>query len=437
VENHCNITFTREIPLRYETDVFIAGGGPAGVAAALAAAYNGASVYLAEGLSCFGGAGTAGLVPAFMQFTNGVDFLAGGIGQKILNKLRAEGGNDPHKGISIKVEVLKRVYDELMLESGVNFTFHTQLIGVETEGGKISRVILSSKSGIFAAKAKIYIDCTGDGDLAAWAGAPFEKGNEEGVMMAGTLCSLWAGIEWDKVVRPDSRKLEEAFKDKIFTTEDRHLPGMWRTGETLGGGNIGHTFGVDGTDEVSLTKALIEGRRLIKEYERYYKEYLDGYSNMELVATGAILGIRETRRIMGDYVLNLNDFNNRASFDDEIGRYSYPVDIHAGKADKESYMKFHKEHTTLRYGKGESYGIPYRSLLVKGFSNLLTAGRCISTDRYMQSSIRVMPGCYITGQAAGTAAAIAAQKDTDTRGIDIRELQRKLVALGGFLPNFK
>ena len=158
---------------------------------------------------------------------------------------------------------------------------------------------------------------------------------------------------------------------------------------------------------------------------------------MELVATGAILGIRETRRIMGDYVLNLNDFNNRASFDDEIGRYSYPVDIHAGKADKESYMKFHKEHTTLRYGKGESYGIPYRSLLVKGFSNLLTAGRCISTDRYMQSSIRVMPGCYITGQAAGTAAAIAAQKDTDTRGIDIRELQRKLVALGGFLPNFK
>jgi len=437
MSNQKNIAFVRSIPVKYETDVFVAGGGPAGVAAALAAVSNGASVYLAESQDCFGGAGTAGLVPAFMEFTNGVDFLAAGIGEKIFNKLGADGGSDPNKRISIRVEVLKRVYDDLMAKSGVDFTFHTQLVAVEAANGNVSHVILSSKSGIFAAKAKIYIDCTGDGDLATWAGAPFEKGNANGIMMAGTLCSLWAGIEWDKVVKPDSRKLEEAFDMKIFTIEDRHLPGMWRTGERLGGGNIGHTYGVDGTDERSLTEALIKGRNLVKEYERYYKEFLDGYDKMELAATGSILGIRETRRIMGDYILNLADFNSRATFDDEIGRYSYPVDIHASKSGLESYKEFRKERESFRYKKGESYGIPYRSLLVKGLSNILTAGRCISTDRYMQSSIRVMPGCYITGQAAGAAAAIAVHDNTDTRGFDIYKLQKMLVSMGGYLPNFK
>jgi len=160
---------------------------------------------------------------------------------------------------------------------------------------------------------------------------------------------------------------------------------------------------------------------------------------MTLVATASLLGVRETRRILGDYVMTLDDFKKRAIFDDEIGRYSYPVDIHPNKNDIESYMRFRNEITNLRYKHGESYGIPYRALIPKDLDNVLVAGRCISTDRYMQSSVRVMPGCFITGQAAGTAASMLAKsngKET-AHDINIRSLQRKLKDIGAYLPNFK
>jgi hypothetical protein len=131
----------------------------------------------------------------------------------------------------------------------------------------------------------------------------------------------------------------------------------------------------------------------------------------------------------------VDDFKSLAVFEDEIGRYSYPIDIHIAKPDKESYDKFLAEFTTLRLGKGESYGIPYRILTPQGLKNVLVAGRCVSTDRGMQASIRVMPGCFITGQAAGVAAAMTLQANTTTRKIDITDLQRRLKALGAYLPN--
>ena len=430
------VVFQRDLEVRHEVDVLVVGGGPAGVAAAVSAARQGAKVFLAEATACLGGLGTSGMVPAFMQFTDGVNFLAGGIGEEILKKMWEYGGKIEGSEYSIKVEALKRVYDDIVTEAGVDFTLHTQMVAVDAEDGLVNYVVFAAKSGMFAVKAKIYIDGTGDGDLCAWAGAEYEKGDENGEMMAGTLCSLWANIDWDRVVRPDNRRLEEAIKDKIFTHEDRHLSGIWRTGKTLGGGNIGHTYDVDGTDERSLTKSLIWGRKSMTEFERYYKEYLDGYEEMELAATGAILGIRESRRILGDYVMVLDDFINRASFDDEIGRYAYPVDIHPSDTSVEGFKKFEEEYHNLRYKDGESYGIPYRALTPRGLQNVLVAGRCVSCDRYMQSSIRVMPGCYITGQAAGVAAAMAAEKNTDTRGIDIKELQSRLKAIGAYLPNF-
>jgi len=435
-----SIDFTRNLSIRYSADVLVAGGGPAGIAAAIAAARNGASVRLIEAHSCLGGMGTAGMVPAFMQFTDGVNFLAGGIGREILDKLRAADGTVPPDGHGIRAEALKRVYDNMLAEAGVPFTFHTQLVDVLPDRtGHITHAVCLGKSGLFAIEAKVFIDCTGDGDLAALAGAAYEKGDSDGNMMPGTLCSIWAGIDWQKVresgLGTGKRRIEDAFKDGVFTLEDRHLPGMWRIGTTAGGGNIGHTFGVDGTDEESLTRAYIWGRKSLLEYERYYKEYLKGFENMELLATGSLLGVRETRRITGDYILNIEDFNPDSKFDDEIGRYSYPVDIHIARPDKESYEKFHKEFTTMRLGKGESYGIPYRILTPKGLDNVLVAGRCVSTDRNMQASIRVMPGCYITGQAAGTAAALAARNDGLARGIEIRELQGSLKQMGAYLPN--
>ncbi len=443
------VSFQRDIPIRHEVDVFVGGGGPSGIAASLAAARTGRSVFLAEGHSCFGGMGTAGLVPSFAQFSDGVNFLAAGIGKEIYEKAKTEGALEPDEPtgfIVVNSEVLKRIYDDLVVESGMSFSFLTQVIGVEAGDGHVSAAICSGKSGLFGVRAKMFVDCTGDGDLAVWAGAPSEQGDEEGNLQPGTLCSIWADIDWDAVetsglsrggTRKNERsRLEDAFKDKVFTHEDLHLPGMNRLGATSGAGNIGHTYGVDGTDERSVTKALIWGRKSLLEYEKYYKDYLKGYEKMTLTATGTVLGIRETRRIIGDYVLNVEDFRKRAVFDDEIGRYCYPVDIHPHKPDKEAYAKFEKEfREDLRYEDGESYGIPYRILTPKTLNNVLVAGRCVSSDRYIQGSIRVIPACFITGQAAGTAAALAVANNTDTRGVQVAELQSCLKEAGAFLPN--
>ncbi|MCD6302498.1 MAG: FAD-dependent oxidoreductase, partial [Anaerolineae bacterium] len=439
------IAYSRSLPIRHDVDVFVAGGGPAGVAAALAAARNGASVFAAEGTACFGGMGTSGLVPAFMQFADGEHFLAGGIGREVYDRLweaKGAGPDDrydsPMALLSIRAEVLKRVYDDLMEASGARYALMTQMVDVIASDGTVDAVVCSGKSGLYAVRARIYVDATGDGDLAAWAGAAYEKGDAEGKMMAGTLCSLWAGVDWDAVRAANQRagdELPRAFEDGIFSIQDRHLPGMWRVGQTLAGGNIGHTFGVDGTDERSLTEALVYGRKLLTEYERFYRRYLAGYARMELAATGALLGIRETRRIVGDYQLNLNDFQARAVFADEIGRYAYPVDIHASDPSAETHAKFMEAFQSLRLNPGESYGIPYRTLTPKGLSNVLVAGRCISTDRAVQGSVRVMPGCYITGQAAGVAAALASRKDLDVHAVDVTEVQGRLKEMGAYLPN--
>lgn len=433
------ITFSKKLELRHNVDVFVAGGGPAGCAAAISAARLGAHVFLAESQNCLGGQGTAGLVPAFMQFGDGDNFLAAGLGKEFLERLWSIGGGEyaKSKTYAIKTEALKRVYDEMMIEAGAEFSLGALLTDVVADCNNINYCVISGKSGMYAVRAKVYIDCTGDADLSYWAGVPCDKGDEQGNMMAGTLCSLWTGIDWSRKEGSDRRNLEKAISEEVFEIPDLHLPGMWKISENVGGGNIGHTFGVDGTDERSLTTALIHGRKLYDQYEKYYKEYLTGYENMELVATGAMLGIRETRRIKGQYRLVLQDFLNQSVFDDEIGRYCYPVDIHASNNSVKSFNEFMNDHTGYRYKKGENYGVPYRILLPEVIDNLLVAGRCVSTDRAMQSSIRVMPGCYITGQAAGVAAAISAKEGNGPKSINVHSIQSKLIDMGMYLPNFK
>ncbi len=431
--------FQRQLPIRHQVDVFVAGGGPAGLAAAIAAARQGVRVFLAERNICFGGMGTAGLLPVFMPFGDGEHLLAAGIGSDVLKGLGVSEKEAMGRSVVIQAEQLKRLYDNMVQQAGVDFTFQTELVAVEASEGRVQFAILAAKTGLFAVQAKIFIDATGDGDLAAWAGAPFEKGDAQGRMMPGTLCSLWTDIDWNRVYEggriPDQSRLPQAIQDGLFSLDDRHLPGMFQVGPTTGGGNIGHSFGLDGTDERSITKAVLWARQSLLQYEQYYKKYLKGFERMHLVATASQLGVRETRRILGDYLLCLEDFKRRAVFEDEIGRFSYPVDIHAPVPGLAAFKEYEKDFTTLRYKKGQSYGIPYRVLLPRGLHNVLVAGRCVSTDRPMQSSLRVMPGCFITGQAAGVAAALAVQHHADTRSIPIPELQKRLKNLGAYLPN--
>ena len=376
-----------------------------------------------------------------MQFGNGSDFLAAGFGREIYERIKStcDETHRPYCPTGIPVENIKLCYDDLMAEAGASHIFFTSVIDVRTEetdeGRKIQYVVCAAKGSIFAVRAKVYIDCTGDGDMAAQAGAEFGLGDEEtGEMMAATLCALWENIDWKRKTCGDADRLPQAIADGVFTNADLHLPGIWRLSERTGGSNAGHVYDVDGTDAASMTPAMAKGRKQLREYRRYYREYIPGFEGMELVCSAPFIGIRETRRIFGDFVQTLDDFVSRRHFDDEIGCYCYPVDIHAGRNTKEGYEKFHKEHSSLRYQSGESYGIPYRALTVRGFDNLLVAGRCISADRFMQSSVRVMPGCYITGQAAGLAAAIAADNHTGIRGVDPAELREKLRGAGAFLP---
>lgn len=445
------ITLSQSIPVKYEVDVFVAGGGPAGIAAGVTAARQGARVFLAEGAACFGGMGTAAGLPLFCSPTDGVNVTSAGFGTDVYTRLIDAGGTAPElRGKPLtqiqffyNPETLKRVYDGLAEESGLQFSFLTQLVGVQKDGGTVTHAVCAAKSGLFAVRARTFVDATGDGDLCARAGAPFEKGDADGDMMPPTLLSLWGDIDWEAAAKADCgvwrqcKDLPKAFKDKVFTIEDPHMPGLIPIGPHAGWGNIGHLFGVDGCDEVSVTKGLLWGRKLILEYERFFKGYLKGYERMQLLGTGALLGVRETRRIMGDYVMNLNDFQTRAVFADEIGRFSYPVDLHANRPDPKVFRHFEDEFKTLRYQPGENYGIPYRCLLPRELDNVLVAGRCLSSDRYIQGSLRVMPGCYITGQAAGLAAALAAARGLTPRQVSVPELQGRLVKLGAYLPNYR
>lgn len=443
-----SIVYNRAIPVRYTVDVFVGGGGPAGTAAAIAAGRGGCSVFLAESTGCLGGMGTAGMVPLYMPHTDGEQDLCGGIGQEIMEIMRARGGGKYYNGNSIDRELLKRVSDELVLDAGVTVRFMTSIVDVRVEDGRIDAVILWGKGGFYAVRAGVYIDCTGDGDLCALAGVPFKKGDDTGAMMAGTLCSLWDNIRWDdrdktpqEVYQPpemlwQGEAIPQAVRDGVLSVDDRHLPGVWRTGEHTGGGNVGHAFGVDNTDETTVTEALIAQRKLLAEYEAYYRRYVPGFEDARLRATADVMGIRESRRILCDYTLNVQDFRRRAVFEDEIGRYNYPVDMHAATAEMGDHEAFEADFYNLRYGKGESYGLPYRMLLPQGLANALVAGKCAGTDKSMQASVRVMACCYIMGEAAGTAAAMAVELQNSPRAVPVEQLQKKLWENGAYLPNF-
>jgi len=217
---------------------------------------------------------------------------------------------------------------------------------------------------------------------------------------------------------------------------DGHLC-VAQQGPGVYGFNAGHIWDVDNTNPATVSSALAEGRRIALEFRNALAEFHPAFRNAFLVNTGSLLGIRETRRIVGDYVLTLDDYLARKTFPDEICRNNYPIDIHTAKNEREKAKQggFHVMARYQNYGDGESHGIPYRCLTPRGIANLLVAGRSISCDRPVQGSIRVMPPCLCMGEAAGIAAAMALATNGDVHAVNTDALRRKLTAYGAYLPS--
>jgi hypothetical protein len=444
----------RDIPFDNSWEVIVVGGGPAGCAAATASAREGAKTLLIEATGALGGMGTLGLVPWFCGYSDREKIIARGLAGYVLHAcrdgtphLKAEIEENPLATPAIDPELLKRVYDEMVLGAGARVLFCTQLATVETVEGEVDAIVTSSKEGLKAFRAKIYVDCTGDGDLAAWAGAEYEKGDEDGRMQPGTLCFAISNIDEQGLAKgprihfhdPGSPIHRVIKSDEYPDIIDLHTCNI-KIGPGTFGFNTGHVYGLDNTDPRSVTEKLIHGRRMAAQYHDAFSRFHPAFADSFLVATGAMMGTRETRRIIGDYYMTIQDYLARRSFPDEICRNAYGIDVHwpkekaeklARKTEVEVSEKIKERMAKLE--PGESMGIPYRCLTPRGLSNVLVAGRCISTDRLVNGSIRIMACCLTTGEAAGTAAAMAVDEG-DVHSVDTDDLRTRLRVNGAYLP---
>lgn len=445
----------RNIPVEEGYDLIVSGGGPAGSAAAICAARMGIKVLLVEATGCLGGMGTSGLVTAFDPMADGEKMLVGGFMRELVEKMYERGyipeGITPdrwrkhyHLWTPFVAEGLKLLLDEFATEAGVEVRFFTKVIDadIDTAGHKIKGAIIQNVEGYSYVAAKTYIDATGDAVLADICGAPCrEAGRDTPNIMPPTLCSLYAGIDWERIEMGDivpakqQTALEKAISDGHFTQHDRHFPGMYYVGKTLGYLNGGHIFGMNSLKCRSLSDGMMLGRRLVNEYTEFYRKYVPGFENLEHVTTATLMGVRESRRIVGEYELTYDDYLARRQFPDQIGVFNKAVDIHVYDCSDEEYQRYYNEfHKAGRLGIGECFGIPYGILVPKGWKNLWVAGRCNSSDLKVHGSIRVQPAASMMGQAAGTAAVQSIMTGQPACGLDTEQLVLTLREKGAYLP---
>lgn len=413
----CSQLKIKNSQLKY--DVIVAGGGPAGCCAAIAAARMGMKTLLIEATTALGGMGTMGMVSAMAPFTDGNKVLYKSLPVEMLRRYKERTGIPESKWDWIKIspEDLKRIYDDMLTENGVDIIFQSTVCGANTQNNKIETIVAANKEGLTAYEAKVYIDCTGDGDLAAHSGVPFEKG-DDGEVQSSSLCFAISNIHTDKI----NTKINSNFNDGIWPKiiADKKYPLICRHfipvtfGDTLII-NGGHLFDVDSTDIQKVSNAYILGRKTAEQYHKALIEYMpEAFGDSYLVETAPLLGVRESRRIKGEYTLTVEDYFARRSFIDEIARNSYWLDCHPSGKNKCSF----KAKPEDGYKKGDSHGIPFRCLVPLGIDNLLVAGRCMSVERIVLASTRVMPNCLATGEAAGIGAALSVKENTEVRNID-------------------
>ncbi len=455
------IRYERSVPRIDRAQVLVVGGGPAGIAAAIAAARAGADTALVERYGVLGGAATVGLVGPFMTSysDDGTTQIIGGLFDELVRRMVALGGavhpadvraGSPEAGFygfghdhvtPFDPEALKLVAAEMALESGVRLHLHTDFIDPILEERWLRGAVVHSKSGLGAIGADVVIDCTGDADVAHRAGAPTVKGREsDGGMQPMTMFFRVGNVDDRAVSDHMAAHPEEqgqAFhalveraraegrlriaRDKVGLYRSVQ-PGVWRI-------NTSRMQGLDGTDAADLTRGEVEGRRQVWELMRFFRAALPGFAEAVLLDTAVQVGVRETRRIVGAYVLTADDLGVGRHFDDVIALGAFPFDIHPVTGEGGGTA------SALEAGlrTANVYQIPYRSLVPREIQQLLVAGRCLSATHEAAGAVRVMPPCFAMGQAAGTAAAQALQEERSPGDVTVPTLQATLRRQGAIL----
>jgi hypothetical protein len=450
------IRYETDVPIAGDSDALVVGAGPAGIAAAISSARNGASTTLIEKNGYVGGNLTAGLVgPCMTSYSlDGEQQLIRGVFDELVRRMEAMGGALHPSGIPggseycgfidygharvtpFEPEAVKFCATEMLLEAGVRLQLHTFVADTIVEAGRVRGVVAASKSGLEAFRATVTVDCSADADVAVRGGARYEQGrDEDGLTQPLTMFFRVADVDDEAVrfhvashpddVRPFASIVAEARAAGAFPVERRGIglyktvkPGVWRINTT-------RLHRLDGAAVRDLTTGEIEGRRQVDALMRFFREWLPGFEHATLLDTAATVGVRETRRIVGDYRLTVEDLIDGREFDDVIALCGFPVDIHSPTDDSGAVGN--------GFRTANVYQIPYRSLLPAGLDGVLVAGRSLSATHEAQGAVRVMPPSFAMGEAAGAAAALAVRAGVEPREIPIPALQQVLVRQGAWL----
>jgi ribulose 1,5-bisphosphate synthetase/thiazole synthase len=475
---------------RVSTDVLVVGGGTAGFAAAIAAARGGAKVLVIEQHDYLGGTASGGMVNMIrsMRHMRGAsdpddkklkiaDYessfvdqqLVYSIAQEFVDRMLEADSAWGFKGQAatrqfFDPEMAKTIMEQMVMESGAEIWYYAQTTDVLKRDNSVQGVVVENLQERIEIEAKVTIDATGDGDVSVGAGASFELGTPDaGTCQPLTIYFSIGNIDFDRVLqymRDNKEELGTEYVDKILRLHAEGkpltlLPFKAKIQEAIENGdypmpynlekinlktltymlrpqikngkirydlvsaNLDMAYNVDATDRMQLTKATIAMRNIAVRMAAFYRKYIPGFEDAYLIYTAQMVGIRDTRRIIGDYILTYDDVVSGRKFDDGIGRYGSVVDVHDKDGGKKGIL--------LSEVSGDGwFHIPYRTMLPKGIENLLVVGRCISADHVALGCTRSQACCILTGQAAGTAAAMAAKGDFTPRDIDIEQLQKAL-----------
>ena len=434
-----NITVSKSVPVVGSYDVVVCGAGPAGVIAAIAAAREGASVALVERFGFLGGMATAGLVMPLSVFTYQNKRVIGGIPWEFIERLEAMGGGyieKPLGNVAFDPELYKLCMQRMVLEAGVTLYMNSYLTGtvVGTEG-TVECVVIENKSGSEALEAKVFIDCTGDADLAAMAGVEMQPMNGEPLQPLSTYFIL-AGVDTSSPLIAEAMHHNKQgvnchclpIREYLLEhAEELNMPefgGPWFC-TTLHEGCVAVNMtrtAADACDNRDYTAAECRLREDVYRMADVLRNNFAEFKNCYVASVATQAGIRETRRIKGVHTMTAEEYMSGYRYEDSISRGAHPIDIHATKGSSQ----------VTHFLEQAAY-VPYRALIANDYPNLLVAGRCLSADRKAFASMRVQASCMGTGQAAGVAAAMCAKVGCRVQSVDIEALIDKLKALGAAL----